>query len=238
MPEPLLTRYLQPLLAGRRAECSTIVADAIRDGADPKALLTEVVWPAMAQVDRLYRDDRVNAAVENMACRINRMVADQVGATLPREPAVGRRIVVTCAAELREEVGAQVVADLFQSAGWEVFFVGGGVPHDEILTLVGQLRPQVLLIFGTTPEGTPAARALITMIREIGVCPTMNVVVAGGVFNRAAGLWQEVGADVFCETAREALHVVPTLGPRQGNRPKVETVKKRRRRRKMTALPV
>ena len=32
MPEPFLIRYMQPLLAGRRAECFDLVADAISNG--------------------------------------------------------------------------------------------------------------------------------------------------------------------------------------------------------------
>jgi len=232
MSEPLLTRYLQPLLAGRRAECFSLIHQAVDGGRDPKRIIFDVLWPAMHQVDRLYRDDRINKAVENMACRINRTIADQIQSRLPAASPTGRRILITCADEPQEELGAQMVADLFQSEGWDVYFVGGGVPFDEMTTLVGQLRPSLLLIFGTQPASVPAVRQFVLHLREIGVCPTMNVMVSGGVFNRADGLWHEVGADVYAETAKEALTVAADLGPRQPGLARVGMVKQRQRKRK------
>jgi methanogenic corrinoid protein MtbC1 len=233
MNEPLLTRYLQPLLAGRRAECFDLIRLALAEGRAAESIMRDVLWPAMAQVERLYRDDRINIAAENMACRINRTVADQLQAHLPVGAPRGKRVLVTCADEPREELGAQMVADLFQSDGWDVAFVGGGVPYDEMVGVVGQVRPDVMLVFGTEPEGVPLTRRMIEMIRDMNVCPTMNILVSGGVYNRADGLWHEVGADVFAETARDVITTANALTPRQGGRPRVGLVKQRRRKRKV-----
>ena len=238
MPEPLLTRYLQPLLNGRRAECFALIATAVADGCPAERLICDVVWPSMAQVERLYRDDRINTATEQMATRINRTVADQLQAQLPVATPNGRRVIVSCAAGFREELGAQMVADLFQADGWEVFFVGGGVPDDELLSLIGVHRPQALLLFGTDPQQVPATRRLIELIREVDVCPTMNIVLSGGVFNRAEGLWQEVGADAFAAQAREVLELVNGLPARLPGPPRRGTVKKRQRRRRGSTAPV
>ena len=233
MPEPLLTRYMQPLLAGRRAECFQLIANAVENGQSAEDVICNVVWPAMAQVDRLFRGDRINTAIENMACRINRTVADQLQRHLPTRPTNGKRALIHCAEDVREEVGAQMVADLMQADGWEVFFIGGGVPQDEILGIVGELRPHILLIFGTEPTAVPHVRRMIDLIREIGVCQTMNVVVSGGIYNRADGLWQEVGADVYAENARDLLRLANELRPREPGAPRQGIVKKRRRRRRV-----
>jgi len=238
VPEPFLIRYLQPLLAGRRAECFDLVSEALQNGVGAEELICDVVWPAMAQIERLFRDDRINTAAEHLACRINRTVADQLQAHLPKRPRHGKRVIVACADGPHEELGAQMVGDLFQSEGWEVFFVGGGVPDDEVLAMVGQLRPEVLLIFGAEPEAVPNTRAMIERIRDVGTCPTMNIVVIGGIFNRAEGLWREIGADACCDTPRGALATADSLGPRVAHAPRVGLVKKRRRRRKNAPAPV
>lgn len=236
MSEPLLIRYLQPLLAGRRAECFDLIAHARQSDTPSEDLLCDVVWPAMAQIERLYNSDRINAAVEHMAARINRTVADQLQAHLPKRPPRDKRILIASADAAGEELGAQLMADLFQADGWEVYFIGGGVPDDEILALVGQLRPTVFLIFGAHPEAVANTRAMIERIRDVGICPAMNIVVTGGIFNRADGLWQEIGADRFCDSLRGVLTLANELGPREPNTPRVGIVKKRRRRRKAAAL--
>lgn len=234
MPEPLLIRFMQPLLAGRRSECFDLIRRAL-DDTPAKDLLCDVLWPAVGQIERLHKDDRINTAVEHMAVRICRGLADQLQLSLPSTSGCGRRVVIACAPTELEELGAQMCADLLQSQGWQIFFVGGGVPHDELLALIGQQRPEVLLLFGTAPDEVAETRALIQLIREIGVCPTMNIVTSGGIFNRADGLWQEVGADACYPTARELLRTINDLTPREAKVTRKSIVKQRNRKRKGAA---
>jgi len=235
--ENMLDSYLPPLLAGNRQECRELISRALRLGVDPTTIYDRILWPAMTKVDGLFRADQINIAVEHMATRINRALADQVQSRLPRVEHNGKRVLVMCADDEPEELGGQMTADLFESDGWEVYFVGGGVPHDEILSMVGQIRPDLLLVFGTQPSGVPGVRKLIDTIREIEVTPTMNVMVSGGVFNRAEGLWEEINSDLFAATAREALDIANSATPRTPEvRPAGVPKKKRRRRRRPPLL--
>lgn len=232
----LLNRYLDPLLQGQRHACREMVISALDQGIHPRNLYQDLLWPAMARVDQLYREDRINLASEHMATRINRTVADHLQTRLDRKSPINRRILITCAADEPEEFSAQMCADLFEADGWEVFFLGGGVPHDETISLVGQLQPHLLLIFGSRPIDAPAVRELIDQVREINACPTMNIMVSGGVFNRAAELWKEVKADLFAETALEALELAGTAEPREPETRIAGAPKKRRRRRRPPLL--
>jgi methanogenic corrinoid protein MtbC1 len=190
----------------------------------------------MEEVDRLHREDRINTATEHMATRINRLVADQLQAHLEQASRTGKRILIASAPDEPEDLGAQMCADLFEADGWDVYLVGGGVPEDEILSLVGQLRPDILLLFGTQPQGVPSVRHMIDRIREIGAHPTMNIMISGGVFNRAHGLWQEINADLFAPTAMEALEVANAAKPREATIRQPAGVRKRRRRRRSPYL--
>lgn len=231
-----IDEYMTPLLVGHRTVCRRYVQRKIAELGDVLPVYYELLWPAMERVEKLYRSDRINTATEHMATRINRCIADQLQLSLPMAPSNGKRMVITCADGEPEELGAQICADLFESRGWEVFQLGGGVPNDEILTLIGQLTPDMLLIFGTRPQGVPGVRQLADMIREIGVNPTMNLMVSGGVFNRADGLWKEVNADLFARNALEALEAAETAAPRKAAPPQQGAPKKRRRRRRTPAL--
>lgn len=236
MASSFLDVYLPPLLAGNRVECREIAATILKQSDDATNVLFELIWPAMERVEKLFRQDRINAATESMATRINRTIADQIQVHFRRSEANGKRILIACAPGEPEELGAQMCADLFEARGWQVYFVGGGVPNDEICSLVGQLRPDTLLVFGTQPAGVPAIRHLIEMIREIGIHPTMNIMVSGGVFSRADGLWKEVNADLFARSAQHALMLAEEADPRVPEPPRNGSGKKRRRRRRSTAL--
>jgi methanogenic corrinoid protein MtbC1 len=228
----LVDEYVAPLIAGNRSACREFVFGQLALTEDPVRIYHELLWPAMDRVEKLYRADRINIAAEHMATRINRCIADQLQSRLPKAESNGRRILIACADGEPEELGAQMCADLFEARGWSVYFLGGGVPNDEILNLVGQLRPDILLIFGTQPGGVPGVRHLIEMIRDIGVSPTMNIMVSGGVFNRADGLWKEVNADLMAKTAIQAMEMAEKSEPRLPQPRTLGGTKKRRRRRR------
>jgi methanogenic corrinoid protein MtbC1 len=228
-----IDEFVVPLLAGNRPACRELIKRELATASDPANLYHELLWPAMEHIDKLYRNDRINSAAEHMATRINRSLADQLQVHLSKAAPIQKKIIIMCAESEPEELGAQMCADLFESKGWEVYFLGGGVPNDEVLILVGQLNPEVLLIFGTQPGGVPGVRKLVDQIREIGVAPTMNILVSGGVFNRADGLWKEVNADVVAKTASQAILLAEETAPRIPTPPKLGAPKKRRRRRRV-----
>lgn len=232
----LLPKYIDPLLEGNRKACRELVVSALDSGMEPRMLYRDLIWPALEHVEKLYREDRINLAEEHMATRINRTVADHLQSRLDRSTTLGKKIIITCAEGEPEEISAQMCADLFESDGWEVFLLGGGIPRDEITTLVGKLQPDLLMIVGSKPTDAPIVRQLIDHIRDISACPTMNILVSGGVFNRAAELWKEVRADFFAETASEALEIAGQAVPRTPEKRIPGAPKKRRRRRRPPLL--
>jgi methanogenic corrinoid protein MtbC1 len=232
----LLDEFLQPLLAGQRQACREVLHKAIAGTREPRELYHKLMWPAMERIESMFREDRINIATEHMATRISRCLADQLQTFLPRRDPNGKRVIIACAEGEPEELGAQMCADLFEADGWDVYFLGGGIPNDEALALVGQLRPDLLLIFGTQPSGVPGVRKLIDLIREVDANPHMNIMISGGVFNRAAGLWQEISADLFACNAEEALATANAARPRTPTARVPGAPKKRRRRRRPPLL--
>jgi len=64
----------------------------------------------------------------------------------------------------------------------------------------------------------------------------MNIMISGGVFNRADGLWEEIDADLFAPSAAEALTAAENTEPRKPEIRIPGAPKKRRRRRRPQLL--
>jgi methanogenic corrinoid protein MtbC1 len=79
------------------------------------------------------------------------------------------------------------------------------VPNDEILKLIGEHRPDLLVMYGTLPSAVPNVRKLIDYLREVNSCPDMQVMCCGGIYKRAEGLAEEIGADLFAPDAATAV---------------------------------
>ncbi len=231
----LQNAYLEPLLVGDRSMCRKIVQDAMNAGLSAYDLLTELVWPTMELVQALYKEDRIPLASLNLATRLNRVITDTLAAHLPRDGAAsGKKVLIFCGDDEPEELGGQICADLFESSGWDVRFGGGGVPNDEILRLVGEYRPQLLVMFATLPSHVPAVRKLIDYLREINANPTMQVMCCGGIYKRAEGLAEEIGADLYAPDAAAAVQLANDK-PQQRATVDQQTVGRTRRIRKAAA---
>ena len=224
----LLARYLEPLLRGDRKACRAVIEEALQSGIPANSVYINIVWPVMVEIEKLLREDKINPTQEHLATRVNRTIVDQLQNKLPRRPAKNKKVVVCCAPDELQELGAQMMTDLFESDGWEVRFLGGGLTNDDILSFIHDYSPAILLIYGTAPKQAPEVRRLIDTIKSVNAWPDMRIMVSGGLFNRAEGLWQEMEADLYAATAQEALTVADSDQPIvQGEQ---RTINRRKRR--------
>lgn len=227
----LIEKFTAPVFAGDRSGARAVVAEAFEDGLSAEDILMDLIWPTMERISALYRADRINTGTHHMASRLLRMLADQLTLRLHRSPRNGRRMLVICSPGEPEELGAQITTDLAEAHGWDVHFAGGGVPNDEIVGWIGQLQPQVLMVYGTIPSACPMVRQLIDLLHDVGISPKLQIICSGGVFNRAEGLAEEIGSDLFAPNPVDALKILDEF-PNKRATPEQQTVGRKRRLKK------
>jgi methanogenic corrinoid protein MtbC1 len=232
--QQLSQAYYDRLLVGDRLACRNMIQNALKAFSTPRELLVDLVWPTMEHLQTLYREDRISITNLNLATRLNRTVTDQITALLEPKPANGKTVLIVCGDDEPEELGGQICADLFEAEGYNVRFAGGGVPNDEVLKLIGELRPNLLVFFGTLPSGMPAVRKLIDYLREVNSCPDMQVMCCGGIYKRAEGLAEEIGADLYAPDAAMAVDIAEGNPSRKATLEQ-QTVGRTRRIRKAAA---
>ena len=230
----LAQRYVKPLLEGDRTQCRQVIEHAFFEGATAYELITELLWPTMEMLQQHYREDRMTQSTLNLATRLNRSITDQVSSRLEHKPSNGRKVLIFCGADEPEELGGQITADLFEAEGWTTRFAGGGVPDDEVLKLIGEYRPNLLVMFGTLPSAVPSVRKLIDYLREVNSCPDMQVMCCGGIYKRAEGLSEEIGADLYAPDGAGAVKIA-TANPARKATVEQQTVGRTRRIRKAAA---
>jgi methanogenic corrinoid protein MtbC1 len=230
-----LGRYLTALLDGDRKASRSVIEEAMQTGIPANSVYADIIWPIMEEIELLFRSDRITPVQEHLATRINRTIVDQLQNKLPRRPRKNKKIVVCCGPAELPELGAQVMADLFESDGWDVRFLGGGLTNDDVLAFIHGYAPDILLIYGTCPKQAPDVRRLIDTIRQVDAWPKLRIMVAGGLFSRAEGLWEHMGADLFAEDAVKALQVASASSPDDAGT-HYRTLRRAKKRRQKVAL--
>lgn len=203
-----IERFFEILTSGDRVAARTFVNRFHADGCPPEDVVLELFWPTLEMVQRFYRSDQLTTLSHHYAVRLLRMLVDQTASRYRMEPILGRRVLAFCGNHEPEELAAQMAVDLLEMSGFDVRFAGGGVAGDEILAQVHESKPDVLLMFASSPEDLPEIRRMIDTIREIGASEKTQIAVGGGVFNRAEGLAEEIGADTWATDILELVHTL------------------------------
>lgn len=226
--ETLIERFFTTLISGDRVAGRQVIDQLIDEDCPADKVVTHLLWPTLQHIQNLHRADQLSQLAHNYSTRLLRLLTEQMQLRLEQQPRIGRRVLVACGAEQAEELGAMMCADLIEAAGYEVFFVGGGIANDELVAQLGELNPQIIVIFGVVPATVPQTRLLIDRLQEIGACPEIQIVVGGGVFNRADGLAEEIGADLWATDPQDLVKVISEQ-PDRRMAPDQRTVGRRRR---------
>ena len=203
----LLEKYLRNLLSGNRVACRNVIEETLHCGIPANQVYVDLIWPIMVEVDSLYRAGTIDSAQEAFASRINRTIVNQLQNKLPRRPGKVKRVVIFTADNEQAELGGQMITDLFESDGWDTRFLGGTCCNDDILSFIHSFSPDILVLYGMNGPQAPSVRELIDAVREINAWPDMRIMLSGGVFDRAQGLWEEIGADLYAEDPAQAVQI-------------------------------
>jgi len=204
----LVERFIETLISGDRPAARAVVDECICADVEAERIIEMLFFPALEQIQKLFRNDQLSVLSHNLATRLLRMLADQMQLRLSNADSNDRHILMFCGPNEPNELAGQMAADMLEAAGFHVTFAGGGVANDEIINIVGEREPQTLVLFSSAPSDLPHLRQLIDELHDQGVCPKLQIVVGGGVFNRADGLAEEIGADLWAASPMELVEQI------------------------------
>ncbi len=206
--EAILERFFTSLISGDRPGSREVIDTLIDADCPASSILSELFWPTLEHIQNLHRNDQMEAIAFHFATRLMRSLVDQMQLRLPQANRRDQLAVILTGLEESEEIGGQMVADLLEADGYDVFYMGGGVAEDEVVQKLGDLNAHKLVIFGAVASTVPFTRLLIDRLHSIGACTELQVCVGGGIFNRAEGLAEEIGADLWAKNPQDLVAVM------------------------------
>lgn len=198
--------FLDACLHLRRATALAMVQDAAQRGVPVEDLYVNVITPAMRELGRMWHLNQVSVGQEHYCTAVAQMVMAQLFPTIfdgDRQP-LGRVVSVCVAGELHE-IGARMVADLFEMNGWDTVFLGSDVPKSSIVDTLVETDAEVLAISATLAANLGHVSELIETVRQEPACAAVKILVGGAAFAVEPSVWQRVGADGWAPDAGDAL---------------------------------
>ena len=107
------------------------MSELLREGHPVLDVYLGVFQESLYQVGRLWESNVITVAEEHMATAITQFVLGQTYSQLPAPGDRRGNVVLTGVAGELHQVGANMVADVLESQGFDVRFLGTNMPHTD-----------------------------------------------------------------------------------------------------------
>ena len=207
----LAQQYTDALLRGERHLATRLIVEAAESGVDVRDIYLRVFQPFQYEIGRLWQMNQISVAQEHYCTAATQLAMAQLYPYIFSAERSGRRLVATCVSGELHEIGARIVADLFEMEGWDTYYLGANTPTQSILTVLKERRPDLLTISATMTFHVRGVADLIAHVRAADLGRRIAVMVGGYPFNATPELWRRVGADGSAPDALEAIAVAQRL---------------------------
>lgn len=196
---------------GRPKETEKLIIDALSQGVKPSAMLEEAMIPAMRSAGEYYKNNDGDIPRILAAARSMRKGLDILEPYMETEGAKPLATIVlgTVKGDLHD-VGKNLVAIMFRSAGFKVIDLGVDVSEKEFLKAVRR-NPDVSMvcISSLLTTAMPEMRHVVKSFRESKDMAHIKIMVGGGSIDQEFA--DQIGADAYTETAVDAAEKAKTF---------------------------
>ena len=209
----LARRYLELLVAGDRKTASTLVLSEVASGVSIRDIYIHVFQRTQYEIGRRWQMNQMTVAEEHYCTAATQMIMSELYPQIFATARIGRRLVAACVGGDLHEIGVRMVADFFEMAGWDTYYLGANMPIQGILQAVEANDADVLAISTTMMYHVPVAEEVIRAVRgRNGTRP--QILVGGYPFRVDTDLWRTIGADGCAADADDAVEVANSLTTR------------------------
>lgn len=191
-------QYLNLLLQSDTQGAMALVAEYMNAGLPLGDICVDIIAEAMRRVGDLWHGHRISVDMEHYCTSVTQMALSQLYPLIFGQKRRGKRVLVACVGSELHEIGARMVADLFEYHGWDSIYLGAAVPVEAIKSAALEHRPDLVALSVTMPQHLPHCRQAVKQLREQD--PGIKIAVGGNAFS-GTEIW--AGWDViYTEDAR------------------------------------
>ncbi len=173
-------RFVTSLITGQRSTCAQIVESELASDIAIREIYTDLFQRSLYEVGEQWERGQVSVAVEHMATAIVDRMLTIVQPRVFGGEERSRTAIIACVADEYHQLGARMVADLFELHGWRGYFLGADTPLDSLLEMIETHRPDVVGLSLSVYFNLPSLLTAIEAVRA--KYPEQQILVGGQAF--------------------------------------------------------
>ena len=195
--------YLSSLLKGNRLYCGEIVGNLLNAEMPVKNLYQALFQRSLYQVGELWESNKISVAAEHVATSVTEGLMNQIYADIISPHRAGKKAVIASAENELHQVGAKMVADIFEMQGWDSFYVGANTPTQELIKFARDIKPDVIGLSFSVYFHAGTLEKMIEAIRES--FEHVEILIGGQALRRSENLLPLKYPGVFYINSLDAL---------------------------------
>lgn len=166
-------------------------------------IYVEILSESMKRVGELWHTAEITVDTEHYCTSVTQMAMAQMYDKLFDGERKNRTILSVCPGMELHEMGARIVADLFENHGWDSIFLGAAVPVDYIMDSVRENQPDLVTLSVSMPQHLMDCETAVRTIKK--EFPDIKIAVGGKAFESTEDIWKKWPVDIYSKDARELL---------------------------------
>ena len=193
-------------------QAGVVTRRALDEGAEPLALIQEVIVPVLTQVGQDFQDFVIflpELISAGDAAEAATLILEEVMAAVGKQSASPGTVVIGTVENDVHDIGKNIVSTLLRSHGFKVVDLGRGVAPSAFLDAAQKEKADIVAMSSLMTTTRPATRSTVSLFGEVGVRQQFKMIVGGGCITQD---WaEEIGADGYSPDAAGAVELCKKL---------------------------
>jgi 5-methyltetrahydrofolate--homocysteine methyltransferase len=200
----LSQRLFDAIVDGKAQLAKSLVEEELGAGADPMALVSETMIPAMDEVGKLFQEEEFFVPELLLSGRAMKAAMEPLRPLLAVAGAKPAGVVIagTVKGDLHD-IGKNLVVSMLEGAGFKVVDLGSDVTPQQFVEAIREHQPHILCLSALLTVTMTAMKTTIDAIEEAGLRQSVKVLVGGAPLS--ARYAAEIGADGYGASASDAV---------------------------------
>jgi 5-methyltetrahydrofolate--homocysteine methyltransferase len=197
-------RLFDAIVDGKAQLAQSLVEEELRAGAEPMALLSETMIPAMDEVGKLFQEEEFFVPELLLSARAMKTAMEPLRPLLAAKGAKPSGVVVAGAVKGDlHDIGKNLVTSMLEGAGFQVIDLGADVTPEAFVAAIREHHPQIVCLSALLTVTMEAMRTTIAAIKAAGLRRDVKILVGGAPLSERYAT--EIGADGYGPTASDAV---------------------------------
>ena len=200
----LVQGLFDAIVDGKAQLAQSIVEEELKGGAEPVALISGTMIPAMDEVGKLFQEEEYFVPELMLAGRAMKAAMEPLRPLLAASGAKPVGVVIAGAVKGDlHDIGKNLVISMLEGAGFQVIDLGADVTPEKFVEAIREHNPQIVCLSALLTVTMTSMKSTIQAIKDAGLRRDVKILVGGAPLNEKYAM--EIGADGYGATATEAV---------------------------------